>query len=86
MWDVSASVNKFVKKGSFTLARVSEAHPGRLRWLASVENSGDALPARAAAACLPDPGNEKTRFRGFDLETWCPGEDSNLHGVAPAST
>ena len=35
---------------------------------------------------FPNPGNEKTRFRGFDLETWCPEEDSNLHGVAPAST
>ncbi len=39
-----------------------------------------------ALAARPNPGNEKTRFRGFDLETWCPGEDSNLHGVAPAST
>jgi hypothetical protein len=29
---------------------------------------------------------EKTRLRGSDLETWCPEEDSNLHGVAPAST
>src|SRR3546814_12776271 len=25
------------------------------------------------------------RKRGFST-TWCPGEDSNLHGVAPAST
>ena len=28
-----------------------------------------------------DVRHEKTRLRGFDLlESWCPGEDSNLHG------
>ena len=51
------------------------------RLLPGVPAAARAGAGATAVVLMPDSGHEKTRFRGFfSFSTWCPGEDSNLHG------
>ncbi len=40
----------------------------------------------AAFRLLPRVEKTKAALEAAFVYNWCPGEDSNLHGVAPAST